>query len=176
MLNIFNKIEEKFLILNLLVSTLIVFMNVVLRYVFSASLSWVDEAARYMFLWLIWVGADYALANRSHLRITMFPNKLHGKARIALELFVLTVWFSFCTFLGYQGIKLVSIVVMQQQLSTAMQINMGWAYACVPCGAIFMSVRLLLDIVSIIRTGVIPGIENNDPNKLAEEALEGVTM
>ena len=51
MLKFLNNIEEKFLVLNLLISTLIVFMNVVLRYVFSASLSWVDEAARYMFIW-----------------------------------------------------------------------------------------------------------------------------
>ncbi|MFA0889516.1 MAG: TRAP transporter small permease [Synergistales bacterium] len=176
MLSIFNKIEEKFLILNLLVSTIIVFLNVVLRYVFSASLSWVDEAARYMFLWLIWVGADYAMANRAHLRITMIPDRMHGKSRIRIECLVLAIWLCFCVFLGYQGVKLVTIVVAQQQLSTAMQINMGWAYACVPCGAIFMAIRIFLDILSVIRTGTIPGAGSNDPKKLAEEALEGVTM
>jgi TRAP-type C4-dicarboxylate transport system permease small subunit len=176
MLDLLNKIEEKFLILNLFIMTAIVFMNVLLRYVFSASLSWVDEAARYMFLWLIWVGADYALANRAHLRITMIPDRMHGKSRIAVECFVLTIWFCFCVFLGYQGIKLVRIVVTQQQLSTAMQINMGWAYACVPCGAIFMAIRIFFDIISVILTGNIPGAGSNDPKKLAEEALEGVTL
>ena len=82
MLKFLNNIEEKFLVLNLLISTLIVFMNVVLRYVFSASLSWVDEAARYMFIWLIWIGADYTLANRKHLRIDIISAKLHGRARL----------------------------------------------------------------------------------------------
>lgn len=176
MLNILNKIEERFLILNLFVSTVIVFANVVLRYIFSASLSWVDEAARYMFLWLIWVGADYAFANRSHLRITMIPDKMGPKARIKIELLVLVIWFSFCVFLGYQGLKLVYIVAQQQQLSTAMQINMAWAYGCIPCGAIFMAVRIFFDMVFVIRTGIIPGMGNNDPKKLAEEALEGVTL
>lgn len=90
MLKFLNNIEEKFLVLNLLISTLIVFMNVVLRYVFSASLSWVDEAARYMFIWLIWIGADYTLANRKHLRIDIISAKLHGKARLGRELFVMT--------------------------------------------------------------------------------------
>lgn len=176
MLNLFNKIEENFLILNLLISTVIVFVNVVLRYIFSSSLSWVDEAARYMFLWLIWIGADYALANRAHLRITMVPDKMHGRSRIGMECVVLTIWFCFCVFLGYQGLKLVYIVAAQQQLSTALQINMGWAYACVPCGAIFMAMRIFFDILSIVRTGAMPSAGSNDPKKLAEEALEGVSL
>lgn len=155
MLKILNQIEEKFLILNLLISTLIVFMNVVLRYVFSASLHWVDEAARYMFLWLIWIGADFALREGKHLRIDMLVEKFTGKARVYIEIFVLTLWFCFCVFFGYQGVKLVSIVVAQQQLSTAMQINMGWAYACIPCGGIFMALRLILEIKEILRTGKI---------------------
>lgn len=153
MLNILNQIEEKFLIFNLLISSLIVFMNVVLRYVFSASLHWVDEAARYMFLWLIWIGADFALRERKHLRIDMLVDKFTGKARVYVEIFVLTLWFCFCVFLGYQGVKLVLIVVAQQQLSTAMQINMGWAYACIPCSGIFMAFRLVLEIKEILHTG-----------------------
>ncbi len=155
MLRILNQIEEKFLILNLLVSTVLVFINVVLRYVFSSSLHWVDEAARYMFLWLIWIGADFALREGKHLRIDMLAERFKGKARVGLEIFVLVVWFCFCVFFGYQGVKLVSIVVMQQQLSTAMQVNMGWAYACIPCGGIFMAIRLIFEIREILRTGSI---------------------
>ena len=156
MVKLLNQIEEKFLILLLLISTIIVFMNVVLRYVFSASLHWVDEAARYMYLWLIWVGADFALREGRHLRIGMIADRLRGWKRIALEILVLLLWFGFSVFLGYQGIKLVSIVVAQQQLSTAMQINMGWAYACVPCGAIFMAIRLVFEIRDVIKTGKVP--------------------
>lgn len=155
MLKILNQIEEKFLVLNLLVSTIIVFLNVVLRYVFSASLHWVDEAARYMFLWLIWIGADFALREGKHLRIDMLVEMFKGKTRVYIEIFVLTLWFCFCVFFGYQGVKLVSIVVQQGQLSTAMQINMGWAYACIPCGGIFMALRLILEIKEILRTGTI---------------------
>jgi TRAP-type C4-dicarboxylate transport system permease small subunit len=151
MVEILNKIEEKFLILNLLISTIIVFVNVILRYAFSSSLHWVDEAARYMFLWLIWLGADFALSENKHLRIGMIADRFSGTPRMLLEIFVLVLWFAFCVFLGYQGVKLVSVVVGQNQLSTAMQVNMGWAYACVPCGAIFMAIRLAFRIKDIIR-------------------------
>lgn len=153
MIKIFDAIEEKFLILNLFISTIMVFMNVVLRYVFHSSPHWVDEAARYMFLWLIWVGADFALKERKHLRIDMLVDIFSEKTKYVIELLVLTLWLAFCIFLGYQGVKLVGIVVEQRQLSTSMQINMGWAYASVPCGAIFMSVRLLLEIKRLLTAG-----------------------
>ena len=156
MVRLLNQIEEKFLILNLLFSTLLVFVNVVLRYCFHASLHWVDELARYLFLWLIWVGADFALREGRHLRIGMIADHVKGKARIALEILVLVVWFGFCVFLGWQGIKLVSVVVAQDQLSTSLQMNMGWAYACVPCGAIFMAIRLIFEIRDVIKTGKVP--------------------
>ncbi|EHL71366.1 TRAP transporter small permease [Cloacibacillus evryensis] len=176
MLKFLNNVEEKFLILNLFISTLIVFMNVVLRYVFSASLSWVDEAARYMFIWLIWIGADYTLANRKHLRIDILSSKLQGKSRICLELFVMAVWCGFCVFLGWQGVKLVRVVVEQQQLSTAMQISMGWAYLCIPLSGIFMAIRLAFDILHILGTGEIEKPVLSEEEEMIEEAKKGVSM
>ena len=176
MLKFLNNVEEKFLILNLFISTLIVFMNVVLRYVFSASLSWVDEAASYMFIWLIWIGADYTLANRKHLRIDILSSKLQGKSRICLELFVMAVWCGFCVFLGWQGVKLVRVVVEQQQLSTAMQISMGWAYLCIPLSGIFMAIRLAFDILHILGTGEIEKPVLSEEEEMIEEAKKGVSM
>ena len=176
MLKFLNNVEEKFLILNLFISTLIVFMNVVLRYVFSASLSWVDEAARYMFIWLIWIGADYTLANRKHLRIDILSSKLQGKSRICLEIFVMAVWCGFCVFLGWQGVKLVRVVVEQQQLSTAMQISMGWAYLCIPLSGIFMAIRLAFDILHILGTGEIEKPVLSEEEEMIEEAKKGVSM
>lgn len=176
MLKFLNNIEEKFLVLNLLISTLIVFLNVVLRYCFSASLAWVDEAARYMFIWLIWIGADYTLANRKHLRIDILSSKLNGKSRIGLELFVMIVWCIFCIFLGWQGTKLVRIVVEQGQLSTAMQISMGWAYLCIPLSGFFMAIRLAFDILHILRTGELEKPELSEEEAMIEEAKKGVSM
>ena len=176
MVKLLNNIEEKFLVLNLLISTLLVFMNVVLRYCFHSSLSWVDEAARYMFIWLIWIGADYTLANRKHLRIDILSSKLKGKSRIALEIFVLTVWCGFSIFLGIQGVKLVSVVVKTGQLSTAMQISMGWAYLCIPLAGIFMAIRLVFEIIGILRTGEIIKPELSEEEAMIEEAKKGVSM
>ena len=119
---------------------------------------------------------DYTLANRKHLRIDILSSKLKGKSRIALEIFVLTVWCGFSIFLGIQGVKLVSVVVKTGQLSTAMQISMGWAYLCIPLAGIFMAIRLVFEIIGILRTGEIIKPELSEEEAMIEEAKKGVSM
>lgn len=63
---------EEFILLPILVFQLgLIFVQVVLRYGFSYSLSWSEELARYLFVWLMWLGVSYAARNRTHLRVTM---------------------------------------------------------------------------------------------------------
>ena len=88
----------------------------------------------------------------------------------------MTIWCGFCIFLGYQGVKLVRVVVEQQQLSTAMQISMGWAYLCIPLSGIFMAIRLVFDIINILRTGEIEKPVLNEEEEMIEEAKKGVSM
>ena len=49
--------------------TLLVFVQVVMRYVFNNSLSWSEELARYTFIWLIYIGISYGCKLRKHIKI-----------------------------------------------------------------------------------------------------------
>ena len=98
-----DNFEEYFCVWSLAFMTILVFIQVVMRYVFRNSLSWSEELARYIFLWLSWIGASYAVKERSHFRVEMFADIFKGKARKIFELFVLLTWFAFCVFLAYQG-------------------------------------------------------------------------
>ena len=75
------------------IMTILVFIQVVMRYVFSNSLSWSEELARFIFLWLSWIGASYAVKERSHFRVEMFADMIKGTARRQFEYFILIVWF-----------------------------------------------------------------------------------
>ena len=60
--------------------TLLVFVQVVMRYVFNNSLSWSEELARYTFIWLIYIGISYGCKLRKHIKIDaalyLFPKKV----------------------------------------------------------------------------------------------------
>ena len=46
-----------------------VFMNVVLRYFFNSGITWAEEASRYLFIWLIFLGAIVAFKENAHLGV-----------------------------------------------------------------------------------------------------------
>lgn len=60
--------------------TLITFIQVVMRKVFNNSLSWSEELARYVFIWLIYIGISYGCKLRKHIKIDaalkLFPKKM----------------------------------------------------------------------------------------------------
>jgi TRAP-type C4-dicarboxylate transport system permease small subunit len=55
------------MVIALCVMVVLVFGNVVLRYVFSTGISFSEELSRYLFVWLTFIGAIAALRNSEHL-------------------------------------------------------------------------------------------------------------
>lgn len=146
-----DNFEEYFVVWTLAIMTVLVFVQVVMRYVFSNSLSWSEELARYIFLWLSWIGASYAVRERSHFRVEMFANMIKGTSRKWFELFVLLVWFVFSLFMAVVGTQLVLFLVETGQTSAAMDVPMSWVYASVPVGCALMTIRLVAEIKKILK-------------------------
>lgn len=65
----------------LAVFSTILFVQVISRYVFNNSLSWSEELARYLFIWLAYIGISYGAKQMKHLRIDVFLNIFPQKIR-----------------------------------------------------------------------------------------------
>jgi len=150
-LNIFSKVEEYFLVGSMVVSVCVVFLQVVMRYVFQNSLTWSEELARYIFLWQCWIGASYAVKKGSHIRVEILPNKFSGKKKIIFEMIITLIWFSFTIFLAYTGTWITTHVFSSGQMSPAIRIPMGYAYASVPVGCFLMIIHLVEDLAGLIQ-------------------------
>jgi len=59
----------------------IVAIQVACRYLFNASLFWSEEAARYLLIWLTFVGAAAAFRRGAHPRVTALVGRLPAPAR-----------------------------------------------------------------------------------------------
>jgi TRAP-type C4-dicarboxylate transport system permease small subunit len=150
-----NNFEEYFVVWTLAGMVILVFAQVVMRYVFSYSLSWSEELSRYVFLWLSWVGASYAVKEGSHFRVEMFANLMKGKHRRRFEIAILVVWFIFSFFLTLIGTQLVLFLLDTHQVSAAMRMPMAVPYASVPVSCLLMCARLVIEIRGILRGGEI---------------------
>lgn len=149
-----DNFEEYLCVWTMAIMTVIVFIQVVMRYVFSNSLSWSEELARFIFLWLSWIGASYAVRERSHFRVEMFANMIKGKKRIYFEYMILIAWFAFSFFLAWQGTMLLMFLQETGQESAAMRIPMTWPYASVPIGSALMCIRLIFEMNKLYKNGL----------------------
>lgn len=148
---ILDNFEEYFVVSTMAIMTILVFIQVVMRYVFSNSLSWSEELARFIFLWLSWIGASYAVKERSHFRVEMFANILKGSTRKWFEFLILLVWFAFSMVMAFLGTQLILFLMETGQTSAAMRVPMIWPYASVPVGCALMALRLIVEIVKILK-------------------------
>lgn len=146
-----DNFEEYFIVWTLALMTILVFAQVVMRYVFHNSLAWSEEMSRYLFLWCSWIGASYAVKARSHFRVECFVNAIKGQARKYYELVILVIWFLFGVGMTWYGTNLIIFMHESGQISSAMQIPMTIPYASVPVGCALMSIRLIIEMYKIFQ-------------------------
>lgn len=74
----------KFIIaLFLSLMAIFVFGNVVLRYGFNSGITWSEEVSRFLFIWLIFLGAILALKDNEHLGVDSVIKKLPARGKKA---------------------------------------------------------------------------------------------
>jgi TRAP-type C4-dicarboxylate transport system permease small subunit len=88
--------------LALAVMLLLVFGNVVLRYVFNSGISVSEELSRWLFVWITFLGAIVAVKDHGHLGTDMLLTRLPPFAR-RICLVVSHVLMLFCTWLLFSG-------------------------------------------------------------------------
>lgn len=142
-LYVWDHFEEIILVPSLVFSVLLLFIQIVMRYVFNNSIYWSEELARYLFVWQCWLGIAYSTKKGTHLRITMIHNALSKKASNCLEIFVMLVWMAFSVFLIFRGFGLTTMIGNYGQISAAMHLPMEYIYASIPVGAALMLIRLI---------------------------------
>ena len=123
------------------VMTVVVFLQVVYRYLLAQPLHWSEEMARYLFVWISLLGAALSVQKRGHFGMDFFFRMLPPKGRRSITVLMYLLVGIVILVLLFCGILLVQKTADQQ--SPAMEIPMAWAYACLPVGAALMLIHLL---------------------------------
>jgi len=137
---------EGWVLITLVVAmTLVVFLQVIYRYVLTRPLYWSEELARYLFVWISILGAALGVQKRGHFGMDFFFKMLPDKGRRFLIFLIYLLMGAVMFVILVEGIFLVQKTAGQQ--SPAMEISMGWAYASLPAGAALMAIHLLIIIM-----------------------------
>lgn len=131
--------------------TLLIFLQVVMRYVFNNSLSWSEELARYVFIWLIYIGISYGCKLRKHIKIDAALYLFPKAARPYVILLGDILFIGFCMYIAYTGF-FHSIHQMQYHMrSPALKIPFQYIYMSTVVGFGLAAIRQFQTIVYRIK-------------------------
>ena len=140
-MKILDKIEEYICAVCTVVMTLLVFANVLSRYVLHMSLSFSDEITTNLFILLSMMGAAIATKRRAHLGLTILTDAVSPKARKILLTLGFAIGTVFCAALFWYGIEMVRLQIILGQVTPTMQWP-EWIFgAFIPFGAVFLTIR-----------------------------------
>jgi len=111
--------------------TVIIFAQVVSRYIFNSPFTWSEEMARYLVIWMVFIGMPVGVRDSTHLALglnllTKLPRLLKFLTEILLDLIILFL-FIYITKYGYLfSIKSVTSMAMTVPMS------LSFVYIAVP--------------------------------------------
>ncbi len=130
----------------------IILVQVVARYVLHLPISWPEESARFVAVWLTFVGAAAAGAKHEQIAVNLFEPLLRGLGKRLLSIVV-----TLCG-LAAVGVLLWSVPPLifgeaGRSVAPGSGIEARWVYLGLPVGCSVVALFLLLDLWGLIRDG-----------------------
>lgn len=140
-----NKLDDYFLNFSVALMGLVLFIQIVMRYIFNQPLIWSEELARYLFIWMAFIGIGYGVKYDLHIKmeafLQIFPPKVQQVVVIITEVVAIL-------FLGLVLIPGVQFAIHTGHVpSSAMGIPMYWVYFAFPVGLILGMLRMMISVV-----------------------------
>ena len=131
--------------------SILVFLQVVFRYVLNAPLDWSEEMASFSFVWMALLGASIGLKRKEHPNLDIiykfFPDRLKKLADVLISLSIALPLAILC----FYGVTLT--ISMRMQCTAALRYSVSYVYVVLPASALIMLLYVVIDTAKIFRKG-----------------------
>ncbi len=129
---------------------LLVFGQVITRYIFAWTPAWGEELSRYLFVWVVFLSLPLVASYGGHMCIETLTSRVHGATLKFLNIVADAFSIVFLGIMVYYGCIMVSRTSFQT--SPAMQIPMSWVYVVIPFGCAVMLLYVVLNLIKLLKT------------------------
>lgn len=147
-----HRIEDLVLILLFLAALVALTAQLASRYFLTYQFPWTEELARFLFTWIVFLGAANVMRHSGLIAVTLIPDQLPNRlcAGIAMAMHLLGgVFFGILVWVG------INLCIKVAGLPTiALGISSAFEYGAVPAASALMSVRSFGTAWDIWRNGL----------------------
>jgi TRAP-type transport system small permease protein len=120
---------------------ILVFGNVVLRYGFNSGITFSEEVSRFLFIWVVFVGAVLTLRDNAHLGVHMVTKLLPLSGKRVCKLISDTATLACCALITHGGWSIVRLEI--KNVAPISEIPLGAVFTGILVCSIGMGVLLL---------------------------------
>ncbi len=143
--------EEYLCVVALVIMTIIIGLQVVMRYIFQSSITWSEELSRYLCIWLVFIGSSFAVRKGRHICVDALHDALPPKPALCVAIIADVLFLIFAIIVAIFGFEVLARILDSGQQSPAMGVSMGTIYSALPIGFVLIVFRLLQSIYLKVR-------------------------
>lgn len=121
---------------------IIMFPAIILRSVVGTPVIWAEEVARYMFVWLVFIGSAVAVNQKAHIAVDYLTSRLPAQINRWVTLLLNLISIAFFLLVFIIGLQFATRGLATPGW-TAPFLRMGWAWGAIPCGSLLIAYNLL---------------------------------
>ncbi len=139
-----NKILDGVSVLCMVLILLLVIVQVAMRYLFNSPLTWSEELAVFVMIWLTFIGSLICMRDKEHIEVTILVDHLPRPLQRIVVAFSRLASVFFLLVVAYYGFELV--MENMTVTSPANKISMGLVYTIIPLSSLGMVFYLVKEI------------------------------
>jgi TRAP-type C4-dicarboxylate transport system permease small subunit len=128
---------------------LLLLIQLVTRMLGTSALGWTEEAARYLFIWLVFLGSGFAVRHNGHIMADILRPKSISPLAIAWLIFLEFIVFAISLFFLWSGAQLT--LVSSNTTMISMDLSMAYRSFAVVGGAVLMAVFGVWNVATLLR-------------------------
>lgn len=134
-------VEATMMVVSMGLVTVVITVQVALRYFFNESLSWAEELTRYTIVWMSFIGASMGVRRGGHISVDLLATMVRPALR--RPLLAISAGLGLCFALGMlvYGSELFLQALRTGQVSSAMRMPMFVVYSVFPVSATLLLIR-----------------------------------
>ena len=146
-----NRLGANLAELSLVLLLLLVFHEVIARYVLDKPTIYSVELSEYLLLFGAFISAGWVMREDKHVRMQSFINLLPPRIQKGIACLTSTVVFAFCGILVWQGSKMALMAYRGgYHSSSLLNVPMWIPYAFIPLGSLLLALQTIVLLINTI--------------------------
>lgn len=146
------KLQRVVMVVTSAIFTLLVFYQVIVRYVFSASVFGIEEIATYAAVWLYFIGGAHAAHERGHISASLLDVLLpSGRAHEVIRVLTSALTVVLSAWMTWWSLALLNWTLTRGTTSLELGVNLAWVHTAMPVGLALMTLYFFVELLDHIR-------------------------